>query len=62
MLFHAVDLVLLVENTIKTEQDQSAKKPIYLVGESFGASLALMVAVQNPDIDFVLILANPGKK
>ncbi|XP_047959094.1 phytyl ester synthase 2, chloroplastic-like isoform X2 [Salvia hispanica] len=54
------DLVVLVQNTVRDEQDQSAKRPIYLVGESLGASLALLVAAQNPDIDFVLILANPA--
>ncbi|XP_057780774.1 phytyl ester synthase 2, chloroplastic-like [Salvia miltiorrhiza] len=54
------DLVMLVENTIRGEQDQSTKRPIYLVGESLGASLALVVAASNPDIDFVLILANPA--
>lgn len=53
---------MLVQNTVRTEQDQSAKKPIYLVGESLGASLALVVAAQNPNIDFFLILANPGKE
>lgn len=57
-----VDLVVLVQNTVRDEQDQSAKRPIYLVGESLGASLALLVAAQNPDIDFVLILANPGRE
>ncbi|KAK6155350.1 hypothetical protein DH2020_009598 [Rehmannia glutinosa] len=35
-------------------------EPIYLVGESFGGCLALAVAARNPDIDLVLILANPG--
>lgn len=57
-----VDLVVLVQNTVREEQDQSTKRPIYLVGESLGASLALLVAAHNPDIDFVLILANPGRE
>ncbi|KAL1551248.1 phytyl ester synthase 2, chloroplastic-like isoform X2 [Salvia divinorum] len=53
---------MLVQNTVVdlVMQDQSAKRPIYLVGESLGASLALLVAAHNPDIDFVLILANPA--
>ncbi|KAG6429869.1 hypothetical protein SASPL_107924 [Salvia splendens] len=57
-----VDLVVLVQNTVREEQDQSTKRPIYLAGESLGASLALLVAAHNPDIDFVLILTNPGRE
>ncbi|KAL9170733.1 hypothetical protein ABFS82_04G165900 [Erythranthe guttata] len=54
------DLVKLVQSTVRSEHNRAAKRPIYLVGESFGASLALVVAAQNPDIDLVLILANPA--
>ncbi|KAL7153402.1 hypothetical protein ABFS83_04G166500 [Erythranthe nasuta] len=54
------ELVKLVERTIRTEHGREAKRPIYLVGESFGASLALIVAAHNPHIDLVLILANPA--
>ncbi|KAK9108567.1 hypothetical protein Syun_024578 [Stephania yunnanensis] len=55
------DLVLLVENTIKLEYSHSPNSPIYLIGESLGGCLALAVAARNPDIDLMLILANPGK-
>ncbi|XP_050384491.1 phytyl ester synthase 1, chloroplastic-like [Argentina anserina] len=54
------DLVKLVERTIRSEHHASPGRPIYLVGESLGACLALSVAALNPDIDLVLILANPA--
>ncbi|KAI3464039.1 hypothetical protein Pfo_020702 [Paulownia fortunei] len=54
------ELVMLVESTVRSEHEQAAQRPTYLVGESLGASLALVVAAQNPDIDLVLILANPA--
>lgn len=56
-----LELVKLVEKTIKFEHLRSPNRPIYLVGENIGACLALSVAALNPDIDLVLILANPGK-
>lgn len=59
--FYVSDLVKLVERTIRSEHHRSPDRPIYLVGESLGACLALSVAALNPDIDLVLILANPGK-
>jgi alpha-beta hydrolase superfamily lysophospholipase len=54
------DLVKLVEKTVRLEYQRSPNRPIYLVGESLGGCLALAVAARNPDIDLVLILANPG--
>ncbi|XP_057800473.1 phytyl ester synthase 2, chloroplastic-like [Salvia miltiorrhiza] len=54
------DLVKFVENAVKTEHSRSPNRPIYLLGESFGACLALAVAARNPNIDLVLILANPA--
>lgn len=51
----------LVEKTIKAEHRRTPNRPIYLVGETLGACLALSVAALNPDIDLVLILANPSK-
>ncbi|XP_042969326.1 acyltransferase-like protein At3g26840, chloroplastic isoform X5 [Carya illinoinensis] len=57
---HFSDLAKLVERTIRTENHRSPKRPIYLVGESFGGCLALAVAARTPDIDLVLILANPA--
>ncbi len=50
----------IVETTVRSENNRSPNRPIYLVGESFGGCLALAVAALNPDIDLVLILANPG--
>lgn len=54
------ELVKLVERTVRSEHYRSPNRPIYLVGETIGACLALSVAAFNPDIDLVLILANPG--
>lgn len=51
----------IVEETVRLEHASSPNKPIYLVGESFGACLALAVAARNPKIDLVLILVNPGE-
>ena len=46
---------------MRNEHAVSPKRPIYLVGDSFGGSLALSVAARNPNIDIVLILCNPGE-
>ncbi|XP_076907500.1 phytyl ester synthase 2, chloroplastic-like [Bidens hawaiensis] len=54
------ELVKLVERTVKYENQQSPERPIYLVGQSFGACLALAVAARNPHIDLALVLANPA--
>ncbi|WZZ01767.1 hypothetical protein YC2023_074095 [Brassica napus] len=56
----AKDLVKLIEETVKSENYLFPDRPIYLVGESIGACLALEVAGRNPNIDLALILANPG--
>ncbi|OWM66972.1 hypothetical protein CDL15_Pgr000424 [Punica granatum] len=53
-------LMKLVEETVRLEHATSPKKPIYLVGDSFGGCLALAVASRNPSIDLVVILANPA--
>ncbi|XP_010436056.1 PREDICTED: acyltransferase-like protein At3g26840, chloroplastic isoform X1 [Camelina sativa] len=55
----ARDLVKLIEKTVRSEHYRFPNRPIYIVGDSIGASLALVVAASNPDIDLVLILANP---
>ena len=52
----------LIERTVRSEYYRVPNRPIYIVGESVGACLALDVAASNPDIDIVLILANPGKR
>jgi thioesterase domain-containing protein len=54
-------LVQIVEKSIKHEHDSSPDRPIYLVGDSFGGSLAVAVAARNLQIDLVLILVNPGR-
>ncbi|KAK1568757.1 hypothetical protein Q3G72_028332 [Acer saccharum] len=53
-------LVKVIERKIKSEKNGLGKRPIYLVGESLGACLALAVAARNPHLDLVLILANPA--
>ncbi|KAL6846793.1 hypothetical protein ACP4OV_024241 [Aristida adscensionis] len=53
-------LVEYVERTVKSESSSAPDRPVYLVGESLGACIALAVAARNPDIDLVLILVNPG--
>ncbi|CAN1761273.1 Phytyl ester synthase 1, chloroplastic [Linum perenne] len=53
-------LVNFVEETLKSEHASSPNRPIYLVGDSFGGCLALAVAARNPQIDLVVILANPA--
>ncbi|KAL9233256.1 hypothetical protein vseg_008277 [Gypsophila vaccaria] len=53
-------LVELVEKTVREEHASSPNKPIYLVGDSFGGSLALAVAAHCPTVDLVVILANPA--
>lgn len=50
----------MVERTIRSENQRCPNRPIYLVGESLGACIALDVAARNPNIDLILILANPG--
>ncbi|XP_074292709.1 phytyl ester synthase 1, chloroplastic-like [Silene latifolia] len=53
-------LVEFVEKTVRDEHALSPNKPIYVVGDSFGGSLALALAARCPTIDLVLILANPA--
>ncbi|KAK0590385.1 hypothetical protein LWI29_026345 [Acer saccharum] len=60
LLLYIPGLVKVIERKIKSEKNGLGKRPIYLVGESLGACLALAVAARNPHLDLVLILANPG--
>uniref|UniRef100_A0A0E0M373 Serine aminopeptidase S33 domain-containing protein n=1 Tax=Oryza punctata TaxID=4537 RepID=A0A0E0M373_ORYPU len=53
-------LVDYVESAVKSEVQRARDRPVYLVGESVGACIALAVAARNRDIDLVLILVNPG--
>jgi len=53
--------VEFVGQTVRQEHASSPNKPVYLVGDSFGGSLALAVAAHNPNVDLVVILANPGQ-
>ncbi|CAL0323304.1 unnamed protein product [Lupinus luteus] len=54
------ELVKIVEITVRSEHQRLPNRPIYLVGESLGGCLAMAVAAHIPDIDVVLILANPA--
>ncbi|KAK0590520.1 hypothetical protein LWI29_028350 [Acer saccharum] len=60
LLLYLPGLVKLIEKKVKSENSRFPKRPIYLVGDSLGACLALAVAARNPHIDLALILANPG--
>ncbi|KAL2240675.1 UNVERIFIED_CONTAM: Acyltransferase-like protein, chloroplastic [Sesamum indicum] len=53
-------LLLQHQRLGQLEHSRTPNRPIYLVGESFGGCLALAVAARNPDIDLMLILANPA--
>lgn len=55
-----VGLLLFVEDVIRHEHSTCQNRPIYLVGNSFGACLAISVAARNPNIDLIIILINPG--
>ncbi|PPD73953.1 hypothetical protein GOBAR_DD29125 [Gossypium barbadense] len=54
------ELVKIVERTVRSENYRSPNRPIYLVGESIGACLAISVAARNPDMDLLLVLSNPA--
>ncbi|KAK3412962.1 hypothetical protein EUGRSUZ_I01617 [Eucalyptus grandis] len=54
------ELVKMAERTVRSANDRFPDRPIYIVGESLGGCLALAVAERNPDIDLLLILANPA--
>ncbi|MFQ6633139.1 hypothetical protein Gotur_012094 [Gossypium turneri] len=61
LLLFLPELVKIVERTVRSENYRSPNRPIYLVGESIGACLAISVAARNPDMDLVLVLSNPGQ-
>ncbi|KAM0044161.1 putative alpha/Beta hydrolase [Helianthus debilis subsp. tardiflorus] len=48
------DLVQCVEEAVRLEHALSPRKPIYLVGDSFGGCLAISVAARNPTLDLDL--------
>lgn len=54
------DLITLIEVTIREESSLRNGRPIYLLGEGYGALLAICIAARNPDLDLVLILVDPG--
>ncbi|KAK9139442.1 hypothetical protein Scep_009123 [Stephania cephalantha] len=54
------ELVKYVESTVRREHALHPGRPVYIVGDSLGGSLALAVAARNPAIDLVLVLANPA--
>ncbi|KAK3133798.1 hypothetical protein QOZ80_6AG0541190 [Eleusine coracana subsp. coracana] len=49
-------LVEYVEKAVKSETSRAQDRPVYLVGESVGACIALAVAARNPDIDLGQLL------
>lgn len=54
------DLITSIEETIREESSLRKGRPIYLLGEGYGALLAISVAARNSDLDLVLILVDPG--
>ncbi|KAK9838483.1 hypothetical protein WJX81_002279 [Elliptochloris bilobata] len=55
------DLVRLIIDYLATEVGAAEpERPVYLLGESFGAVLALAVAAQRPDLVDRLVLVNPA--
>ncbi|KAK9161466.1 hypothetical protein Syun_007807 [Stephania yunnanensis] len=60
VLLFLPELVKYVESTVRREHALHPGRPIYIVGDSLGGSLALAVAARNPAIDLVLVLANPA--
>ncbi|KAK4845152.1 hypothetical protein QYF36_001588 [Acer negundo] len=60
IMYNRDGLVKLVERTIRSESYRSPSRPIYIVGESLGACIALAAASCNHDVDLSLILANPA--
>ncbi|GBG84135.1 hypothetical protein CBR_g38109 [Chara braunii] len=54
------ELVDLVRTTVETEHKLNPGRAIYLLGESFGGSLALAAASELQDVYLHLILINPG--
>ncbi|CAI7807247.1 unnamed protein product [Closterium sp. NIES-53] len=51
-------LLSLVEAEVLQEHEQSPNRPLFLVGESFGALLAAAVAARNPSLPLTLVLIN----
>ncbi|CAI5962400.1 unnamed protein product [Closterium sp. NIES-65] len=54
-------LLSLVEAEVLQEHEQSPNRPLFLVGESFGALLAAAVAARNPFLPISLVLINSGE-
>ncbi|CAK9192879.1 unnamed protein product [Sphagnum troendelagicum] len=49
-----------VEAVIQEEQSFQPNRTIYLMGQGYGALLALLLAAHNPDLDLVLVLVDPA--
>jgi pimeloyl-ACP methyl ester carboxylesterase len=56
----ATGLLEQVEAVIQEEQSFQPNRTIYLMGQGYGALLALLLAAHNPDLDLVLVLVDPG--
>lgn len=54
------DLISIIEGAVREESSLRKDRPIYLMGEGYGALLAISVAARNPEIDLVLVLVDPA--
>eukprot|EP00850_Spirogloea_muscicola_P016943 SM000141S00887 [mRNA] locus=s141:318599:323764:+ [translate_table: standard] len=53
-------LVELVEQRLIEERKKAPNRPLYIIGESFGGTLALAIAARNPSMDLQLVVVNPA--
>ncbi|KAI3915702.1 hypothetical protein MKX01_015527 [Papaver californicum] len=53
-------LLKIIENAVRIEHASFPNRPIYLVGDSMGGCLALVIAARNPTINLILVLSNPA--
>ncbi|KAL6624489.1 hypothetical protein ACP70R_031810 [Stipagrostis hirtigluma subsp. patula] len=53
-------LLEIIEESIKLDPFLHGNRPTYIIGDSFGGALAISVAARNPEVNFILILANPA--
>lgn len=58
----SAELVEIVEGALREEHSSAPERALFLMGESFGAVLALAVAERTLDLPITLILVNPGKE
>lgn len=56
------ELVGIVEAALREEHSHAPERALFVMGESFGAVLALAVAERTADLPISLILVNPGER